>query len=103
MSLNWMTRSRLALGRPQPSAVSAEYRSLHKYLKDRYADTVVLTFAEIEDLLGWALPDLARRQQQWWANTETDAASSVQSRSWTKASRTATPNLSARTVVFERT
>ena len=103
MWLNWITRPRLAPARPKPSAVPAEYRSLHKYLKDRYADTVVLTFAEIEDLLGWVLPDLARRQQQWWANADTDAASSVQSRSWTAASRTATPNFSARTVVFERT
>jgi DNA-directed RNA polymerase specialized sigma24 family protein len=29
---------------------------LHKYLDDRSADAVVLTFAEIEDLAGFALP-----------------------------------------------
>lgn len=34
------------------SSVKAEYRGLHKYLRDRFADTVVLTFGEIEELLG---------------------------------------------------
>ncbi len=88
--------------KPKPSTVPAEYRSLHKYLDDRFANTVVLTFAEIEDLLGFALPDLARLKQEWWANTTADSAPSAQSRSWTQASRTATANLVARTVVFER-
>jgi hypothetical protein len=81
--------------------VPAEYRSLHKYLDDRYANTVVLTFGEIEDLLGFTLPDVARVQQEWWANADADTPS-AQSRSWIQASRTAKPNLLARTVVFER-
>lgn len=87
---------------PQSSAVPAEYLSLHKYLDDRYANTVVLTFGEIEDLLGFTLPDLARLQQEWWANVDADSTPSAQSRSWTQASRTAKPNLLAQTVVFER-
>jgi len=87
---------------PNSVAVPAEYRSLHKYLDDRYANTVVLTFAEIEDLLGFTLPDLARLRQEWWANADTEIPPSAQSRSWTEASRTAKPNLLAQTVVFER-
>ena len=83
-------------------AVPAEYRSLHKYLDERFANTVVLTFAEIEDLLGFTLPDLARRQQDWWANGDADSTPSAQARSWTQASRTATANLISQTVVFER-
>src|SRR5438105_2598558 len=89
---------------PPPSqsiGVAAEYRSLHKYLDGRYADTVVLTFAEIEDLLGWPLPALARGQQDWWANADPERPS-IQSRSWTGAGRTANANLVARTVVFDR-
>jgi hypothetical protein len=82
--------------------VPAEYRALHKYLDDRYANTVVLTFGEIEDLLGFALPDPARIEQAWWANPEADSTPSAQSRSWTHASRTAKPNLQAQTVAFER-
>jgi hypothetical protein len=63
---------------------------------------VVLTFAQIEDLLGSALPDPARLQQEWWANAGADRLPSDQARSWTEASRTATPNLVAKIVVFER-
>jgi len=88
--------------KPQPFAVPAEYRSLHKYLHDRYANTVVLTFAEIEDLLGFTLPALARLRPDWWANADADSTPSAQSCSWTRASRSATPNLLAQTVVFER-
>jgi hypothetical protein len=81
--------------------VPAEYRSLYKYLDNRFADTVFLTFEQIESLLGFALPDLARLRQDWWSNGE-DGAASTQSRSWTLASRSATPNLLARSVIFER-
>jgi hypothetical protein len=84
-------------------AVTSEYRSLHKYLHDRYADSVVLTFAEIEDLLGFTLPEVARVEQAWWADADPDSTPSPQSLSWTRANRTAKPKLTARTVVFERT
>ena len=85
-----------------PLAVSDEYLSLHKYLANRYAQTVVLTFAQIQDLLGFTLPALARVQREWWATADADGTPSPQSLSWTEASRTATPNLLAQTVVFER-
>src|SRR6187399_3236244 len=74
---------------PASVDVPAEYRSLHKYLDGRYADTVVLRFAEIEDLLGFALPDHARLQQDWWANADADGEPSTQSRSWIHAARSA--------------
>ena len=79
--------------KPQGRQMSGKYLLLYKYLANRYADTVVLTFAEIEDLLGFALPDQARVQQEWWVNN---------SDPWVLADRTAVPNLVARTVVFAR-
>jgi hypothetical protein len=89
--------------RATPStAVPTEYRGLHKYLRDRFADTVVLTFAQIEDLLGFALPDAARRQAEWWANADAAGSRSAQAQSWTQAGRTATPRVLARTVAFDR-
>jgi hypothetical protein len=88
--------------KPQGRAMSGKYLLLYKYLKNRYADTVVLTFAEIEDLLGFALPDQARLQQQWWADAEASAAGAGYSDSWILASRTAKPNMLARTVEFAR-
>lgn len=82
--------------------ISGKYQLLYKYLDDRYANTVVLTFAEIEDLLGSTLPDQARRQPEWWTRTATGGHQLNHSDSWTLANRTARPNLLAQTVVFER-
>ena len=82
--------------------VPGKYASLHDYLANRYADNVVLTFAQLEDLLGSALPDSARVQQEWWTSTHRDAGKSSCSDAWILAGRTARPNLLARTVAFER-
>jgi len=87
---------------PGPSTDRTDYRPLQKYLRERYAEIVVLTFAQIEDLLGAALPAAARVNSTWWTNAEADGTPSLQSRAWTQAGRTATPNLRARTVTFER-
>ena len=85
--------------RPNPR-VPAEYLSLYTYLEHRYASTVVLTFEQMESLLGFALPEPARTRQDWWTGAAVRTA--PHSDAWTVARRTATPNLSARTVAFER-
>ena len=106
--LNWMKRRgpttylhREQDVEPQP-VLAGKYLVLYKYLHDRYADTVVLTFGQIESLLGFALPDQARVNQQWWTNTVVTAAEINYSDSWILARRVATPNLLAQTVAFER-
>jgi hypothetical protein len=105
---NWMKRRGPATTRPsepdvEPQPVmSGKYLSLYKYLHDRYADTVVLTFGQIESLLGFSLPAQARLDQQWWTNAEDTSAGAHYSDSWILARRVATPNLLAQTVVFER-
>ena len=81
---------------------AGEYRQLFKYLRDRYANRVVLTFSEIEDLIGFSLPAPARAQRDWWASAGAAAHHSAQSNSWRLARRTATVNLSAQSVMFER-
>ena len=53
---------------------AGEYRLLFKYLRDRYANRVVLTFSEIEDLLGFELPEGARRQQRRTVDVRRHAA-----------------------------
>lgn len=83
-------------------AQSTEYRSLYKYLHNRFADTVVLTFREIESLLGFSLPDGARLREDWWSNESDGVANSTHSSSWIGANRLATANLSAQCVTFER-
>jgi hypothetical protein len=82
--------------------MSGKYQPLFQYLDDRFANTVVLTFAEIEDLLGSTLPEEARRQPEWWTNTAAGGHPPNHSDSWTLANRTARPNLLAQIVAFER-
>jgi hypothetical protein len=106
--LNWMKRRgpiaylpRESEPEPQP-IVSGKYLLLYKYLQNRYADTVVLTFGQIESLIGFALPDQARLNQQWWTNAVATAGGTNYADSWILARRVATPNLLAQTVVFAR-
>jgi hypothetical protein len=82
--------------------MAGTYLLLYKYLDERYADTVVLTFAQVEDVLGFALPAQARQQAAWWTDVPADAATANYSDSWVLADRTAVPNLLARTVAFDR-
>jgi hypothetical protein len=87
---------------PPREGVSGEYASLYKYLENRYAQTVVLTFSQIEALIGFALPERARREVDWWANVEAVARQPRYSDAWSLARRRAAPNLLAQNVVFER-
>jgi hypothetical protein len=81
--------------------VSGKYGTLYKYLEHRYADVVVLTFAQIEDLLGFSLPQLARTHQAWWTlGANVQGAPHLEA--WTLAGRTATPNLQSKIVTFTR-
>ena len=79
-----------------------EYQPLHKYLRDRYANRVVLTFAEIQDLLGFSLPEAAWLERAWWNGAPPDGRRSPQSDAWMLAGRTAEVNLTARNVLFDR-
>jgi hypothetical protein len=80
--------------------VPAEYVSLYTYLDQRYATTVVLTFEQMEALLGFALPALACTEKDWWTGAAVQTHS--HSAAWIGAGRTAMPNLPARIVTFER-
>lgn len=82
------------------SRVPVQYRSLHAYLEHRHAAVVVLTFEQIEMLLGVALPASASTERDWWVDAT--ARTNRHSEAWLVAGRTAAPNLSARTVTFER-
>jgi hypothetical protein len=79
--------------------VAGEYQALYTYLEHRYASVVVLTFEQIEALLGFALPTPARTDREWWTDiVDTQRHSAA----WTGAGRTAAPNLGAKTITFER-
>jgi hypothetical protein len=106
--LNWMKRRGPITYLPRERdvalrpVVAGKYLLLYAYLQNRYADTVVLTFAQIESLLGFPLPDQARLNRQWWTNAAATAPGGDYTDSWLLARRVATPNLLARIVAFER-
>jgi len=90
-------------GNPAPGAAARsrtdmprEYAPLHSYLDQRYASLVVLSFEQVESLLGFALPAAARADRAWWTS------SGGHTSAWATARRSATPNLLARNVAFER-
>lgn len=116
----WLKRrNMLPRGETAPTSTAPQRRRqagadqpLFDYLEDRYAQTVVLTFEQIEDLLGTGLPEPARRDGGWWLEPQaettgettggTTSATTSGTRAWTLAGRTARPNLQAQTVTFER-
>jgi hypothetical protein len=106
--LNWMKRRGPISYLPRepdsnpPPIMPGSYLLLHQYLQYRYADRVVLTFGQIESLIGFALPDEARLNHQWWTNVEVTAGESIYSDAWRSAGRSAVPNLLAQTVAFDR-
>lgn len=111
--LSWMKRRRStrqdhthpdtkAANAPNRCVPASQYVSLFNYLDGRYADRVVLTFGQIEDLLGFSLPDLARRSADWWTNPDANTTRPRFADSWLLANRTAQPNLIALTVAFDR-
>jgi hypothetical protein len=84
----------------KPPAFRGAYAPLYGYLERRYAVTVVLTFVDIEALLGFPLPDAARNNDGWW--TAPVLGHDRHASAWIAAHRTAKPNLMARTVAFDR-
>ena len=86
----------------QGRVMSGPFKVFFDYLENRYANTVVLTFGQIEDLLGSALPPAALVDNDWWTGTEVDVGKPQCSDCWLLARRSAVPNLTARVVSFAR-
>ena len=57
--------------------VSEKYRRLAEYLYERWERRIELRYAEIEEILGFALPPTAHRlPQSYWANTKSHSYAS---------------------------
>jgi hypothetical protein len=93
-------RVTIAAGSAARPRVRDGYLPLYTYLEHRYASTVVLTFEQIESLLGFALPAAARHDTGWWSSVARNDPRDGDA--WTAASRSAMPNLLAGHVTFER-
>ena len=78
----------------------SKYYPLFTYLQQAGGEPVTCTFAQIENLLGSALPGSARKRAGWWSNRSQGA---VQSAAWMGAGyHAADVDLVAETVRFER-
>ena len=51
----------------------SRYAAISKHLETIFGDSVTLTFAEIEEVLGFPLPPSARRHGPWWSNGTSNA------------------------------
>jgi hypothetical protein len=76
------------------------YQPLQSYLTERADASVMMTYAEIERLLGRRLPNTAYgdNKRQWWANTETHS----QALAWLRANRKAKLDVHREEVTFIR-
>lgn len=88
---------------PRPQAamqldkVSVKYRGLAKFLLSSNETRVTLSYSQIEEILGFTLPDTARKfKQSYWANTETHTYSS----SWMAVGYKARVDVENDTVTF---
>ena len=79
-----------------------KYEPLFRHLSALEAPRWRTTFADIEHILGFRLPESARVCRPWWANQADDKRRS-QARAWQTAGwQTRTVDLKAETLVFER-
>lgn len=104
--INWLVGKYAAqpVTAPSPNGRSpsrSKYEPLRTYLDGHSETTVQATFAQIEDVLGVALPASARKYRPWWANEQ--AGTHVHARAWLDAGRrTSNVDLKAGTVEFVR-
>lgn len=62
----------------------SKYDALRNYLRKQTLGEIVLTFAQIESVIGTQLPPSASRPQ-WWENATDENTSHVQCKAWLSA------------------
>lgn len=65
--------------------VQSKYNPLRAYLESDDAGAIRMTFRQIEDVIGCALPLSARQYAHWWANDTT--GNHTQAQAWMAAGR----------------
>ena len=79
--------------------IGNKYKPLAEYLFRNGEKKIELTYKEIENILGFALPSTAYNYpQSFWANTETHSYSSA----WLKVDYRARTNIAEKKVIFEK-
>lgn len=77
-----------------------KYDRLNEFLKRQTASEVPMTFAQIETMIGSALPSSARKHRPWWSN---NASNSVVTHAWLDAGyKTERVDMGGERLVFRR-
>lgn len=81
--------------------MSSKYEPLERFLRDRQTEEVPMTFAEIERVIGRALPEKASAHRAWWSN---NPSNNVMTKAWLAAGyQTERVDMASRRLVFRRT
>ena len=77
-----------------------KYYPLEQFLKSRRTEEVPMTFAEIEKVIGRALPEKASGHRAWWSN---NPSNNVMTKAWLAAGyQTERVDMASRRLVFRR-
>jgi len=63
----------------------SKYTSLRVFLKNSKNVTEVLTFQELEKILGFSLPNSARNRKEWWGNETNIKSRHTHCKEWLNA------------------
>lgn len=78
---------------------NSKYKALSEFLYGSWEKRIVLSYKQLEDILGFALPASAHKlPQSYWANTEFH----TYAKSWLKLGYKAKVDVENKKVVFER-
>ena len=80
--------------------MSGKYEPLSEYLSTLSGDEICFTFAEIEAIVGTALPQTAWRRSAWWANSL--RADHPQARAWLASGWSVSVDVNNESVTFFR-
>jgi hypothetical protein len=89
------------LDRTALAASMSKYELLRDHLREQALGEVVLTFSEIESLIGGPLPASAERPQ-WWSNRTNPRTNHVQREAWRGAGYNACLDQGSRKVRFQK-
>jgi hypothetical protein len=78
----------------------SKYAPLGSYLRDQRFDLVQMSFADIERIVGFKLPEKSQIHRAWWSN---NPGNNVMTKIWVDAGfRTEQVDIEARRLVFRR-
>lgn len=80
--------------------MSSKYDVLGAYLESQPFSTVPMKFSEIEHIVGFPLPPVAKSARAWWSN---NSSNNVMTKVWTKAGfKSEQVDMVAERLVFRR-